>query len=75
MGKVYTSGSGSHTFALPHDPDAAEFIAKLTRQLALLAGRETQDDEVSRALMELTGIAAGLCKALMESLGGPDEQD
>jgi hypothetical protein len=66
---------GSHTFTLPHDPDAAEFIAKLTRQLALLAGRETQDDEVSRALMELTGIAAGLYKALMESLSGPDGHD
>jgi hypothetical protein len=63
----------SRAFTLPHDPDAAEFLAKLTRQLALLAGREALDDEVTRALTELTGIAAGLYKALVDSLSGPGE--
>jgi hypothetical protein len=63
----------SHTFTVPHDQDAAEFIARLTRQLALLAGRGAQDADVARALTGLTGLAAGLYQALMESLSGPGE--
>jgi hypothetical protein len=55
-------------FTVPHDPEAAEFLAKLTRQLGLLAGRRAQDHEVIRALTELTAIAAGLTKALLDSL-------
>jgi hypothetical protein len=65
----------SHTFTLPHAPDAAEFIARLTRQLNVLAGREARDDEIVRALTGLTGIAAGLYKALVDSLTRPDGQD
>jgi hypothetical protein len=60
-----------HTFTVPHDPDAAEFMAGLTRQLAQLAGQRAQDGEVAHALTELTAIAAGLTKALVESLTGP----
>ena len=40
----------SHVFAVPHDPDAARFMAKLTQQLGLLAGRCVQDQGVMRAL-------------------------
>jgi hypothetical protein len=65
----------SRTFTLPHDPDAAEFIARLTRQLALLAGREARGDDIARALTELTGVAIGLYQALMESLTGLDKQE
>ncbi|HEY1915449.1 MAG TPA: hypothetical protein VGH27_07730 [Streptosporangiaceae bacterium] len=65
----------SLTFSLPHDPDAAEFIGRLTRQIGLLAGLQAQDLEVMGALTDLTGIAAGLYKALMDSLGEPNEQD
>lgn len=66
--------ASSHTFTLPHDPDAAEFLAKLTRQIAFLAGREAQDAEIARALTELTGIAIGLYQALLTSLSGPAEE-
>ena len=59
------------TFTVPHEPDAAEFLARLTRQLGLLAGQRAQDREIMRALTELTAIAAGLTKALLDSLDSP----
>jgi hypothetical protein len=58
-------------FTLPHDPDAAEFLGRLARQLALLAGQRARDPVVIGALTELTGLAAGLFKALTESLDTP----
>jgi hypothetical protein len=64
---------GHQTFSVPHDPDAAEFIAKLTTQLGLLAGRRARDEGIVRALTELTAVAAGLTKALVESLSNQDE--
>ncbi|HEY2578204.1 MAG TPA: hypothetical protein VGI74_18020 [Streptosporangiaceae bacterium] len=56
------------TFTVPHDPEAAEFIAKLTLQLGALAGQRAQDHEVRRALTELTALGVGLIKALTDSL-------
>jgi hypothetical protein len=65
----------SHAFSLPHNSDAAEFLGRLTRQLAFLAGRGATDDQVARTLTELTGLAVGLYQALAESLSGPDGPD
>jgi hypothetical protein len=59
----------SHTFTVPHATEAADFLGKLALQLAHLAGQRAQDSEIIHALTELTGVATGLTKALMESLG------
>jgi hypothetical protein len=61
-------GVTERAFTVPHDPDAAEFLGRLTRQLAMLAGQRARDPAVISALTELTGLAAGLFKALTESL-------
>jgi hypothetical protein len=58
-------------FSLPHDPDAAGFTGRLARQLALLAGQRARDPAVISVLTELAGLAAGLVKALTESLSPP----
>jgi hypothetical protein len=61
-----------YTFTVPHEPDAAEFLGKLLRQLGLLAGQRARDPEIRHALTELTAIAAGLTEALLESLSKQD---
>jgi hypothetical protein len=58
----------SHTFTVPHVPDAADFLGKLTRQIALLAGRRVHEHEIIHTLTELKAIATGLTKAVLESL-------
>jgi hypothetical protein len=61
------------TFTVPHDPDAAEFLSKLTDQISTLAGQRAQDHKVISALTELTAMAAGLTVALEKSLSRPHE--
>jgi hypothetical protein len=59
----------SHTFTVPHAPEAADFLGKLTRQLALLAGQRAHDPKLIHTLTELTAVATGLTQALLENLG------
>lgn len=55
-------------------PTPPGFVGRLARQLALLAGQRARDPAVISVLTELTeltGLAAGLFKALTESLSPP----
>ena len=58
----------SLAFTVPHVPDAAYFLGKLARQIALLAGRRVYEHEIIHTLTELKAIATVLSKTALVSL-------